>query len=59
MDQHLVAWLDAVLAERARILKRIGPVERSPDPISEAEAIYRGAAALLEWEKYHVATNEK
>jgi hypothetical protein len=54
MDEHLVAWLDAVLAERARILKRVQPIEKEPNQIAEAEAIYRGAAALIEWEKFRV-----
>lgn len=50
MDQNLLAWLEAVIAERARILTRIGPMKREPNIEAERAAIYRGAAALLEWE---------
>jgi hypothetical protein len=50
MDQNLLAWLEAVIAERARILTRIGPVKREPNVEAERAAVYRGAAALLEWE---------
>lgn len=49
---NLQNWVAKVVAERARILARIGtPAEPKPDPVAENEAIYRAAAALLAWEK--------
>lgn len=54
VEPKLTIWLEAVIAERARILSRIGPTEHKPDIVKEAESIYRAAAALIEWERYYV-----
>jgi hypothetical protein len=46
-------WIREVIAERARILARIGPLPPPPDDRDAArrDAVYRAAAALLEWER--------
>ena len=52
MHANLQNWLAKVVAERAKIVKRIGPVgEPKPNAEIEELAIYRAAAALLEWEQ--------
>ena len=52
MHANLQNWLAKVVAERAKIVKRIGPVGNpKPNPEVEALSIYRAAAALLEWEQ--------
>ena len=53
----LEKWLEAVIAERARILKRVAPVpEPHIDQDLAKEDIYAAAARLLAWEK-HTGTN--
>ena len=56
----LEKWLDAVIAERARILERVEPI---PEPKVDAELahqdVYRAAAALLAWERHTGAKFEE
>lgn len=47
---NLQNWLAKVVAERARMLTRVGPIEPKINPRQEQESIERAAAALLEWE---------
>ena len=56
----LESWIEEVLAERDRILARIGPLPPPPEDRewARAEAIYRAAAALLEWERTNGTTIE-
>jgi hypothetical protein len=50
---YVDAWIKLVLAERRRILARVEPVPPPPADSEHARslAIYRAAAALLEWER--------
>jgi len=46
-------WLIRVLAEATRIRKRMKPAKiDKPDQLRADEAIYRAAAALIEYEAY-------
>lgn len=52
MDQHeITLWLLRVVAEKDAIRARIEPVDIEPDPVRAEEAIYRAAAALLDYER--------
>jgi hypothetical protein len=53
----LEVWLQAVIAERARILTRVAPVpEPHIDSVKAKEDVYAAAAAMLSWER-HTGTN--
>jgi hypothetical protein len=59
-SMDLESWLAEVIAERDRILARIGPLPPPPEDRERAreEAVYRAAAALLEGERAHGTTIE-
>ena len=52
MDQHeITLWLLRVVAEADAIRARVKPVALDPDPVRAEAAIYRAAAALLDYER--------
>lgn len=56
----LEKWLDAVLAERARILERVAPIpEPKIDEDLARQDVYAAAAALLAWERHTGAKLEE
>lgn len=53
------AWYLAVLIEARSLRARLGPVERRPNKQKAEDAIYRAAAAKLEYDKYKAELTDR